>query len=381
VKRGIAIAVLLGLTLAVGATPATAATSPVTIDKQEVELAEKDGGGWTTSVGVTNLTDGNVTLAAKPAAAATGCDPEPGSARLLPARHTDVAVTIPAACKLDGKQFKFSLTAKSGKTTTLLTVVATLKSQEPKKPDWQALWSFAIALGGMLALVVFVFVSWKPRDPVRRRLNQTLPSLPDTWSFTDSWVSNVTVAGGLLAGVLGSSDVLKSVLGDDAEASLALATVGGAIAAAFIAAAGILVISFKTRADNRFTAGGVLAAAAVALAGAAGQLWVVYESARDFELGGLQDHLLPVVLVALALLVFYAYRSLLSVLVQGAPKAPTTESETARAASRMLTALKPEDEGEAGQVDELILRVEQEGLAPAGPPDAAYGAPRRSALP
>ena len=383
-KRGIAVVVALGLTLALGAMPATAATSPVTIDNTAVELAKggpREEAGRPT-VGLTNLTNHALRVTPKPALATAGCNPTlDNSSKLLPARHTTFTVAIPAACAVGDKPFRFTLTAKSGKAVASFAVAATLKTDPPDKPDWNALWSFAIALGGMAALMILVLFFWKPENPVKPRLDQRLPYLDDAWSFKDSWVSNITVVGGLLAGVFASSEVLKSILGEDSDASLALATVGGAIAAALIAAAGILVLALKTEKEGYFTVGGLLAASAIALAGAAGQVWVVYESARKFDLGGLEDRLLPIAIAALLLLVLYAYRSLRSVLIQGTTKPPGPESETARAASRMLTALKPEDEGEAGQVDELILRVEQEGLAPAGPPDTAYGAPRRSALP
>ncbi len=215
-KRGIAVVVALGLTLALGATPATAATSPVTIDNTAVELAKADGGGWTTSVGLTNLTNRALRVTPKPALATAGCNPTlDNSSRLLPARHTTFTVTIPAACAVGDKPFSFNLTAKAGKAVASFAVAATLKKDPPDKPDWNALWSFAIALGGMAALMIVVLFFWKPENPVKPRLDQQLPYLDDAWSFKDSWVSNITVVGGLLAGVFASSEVLKSILGED----------------------------------------------------------------------------------------------------------------------------------------------------------------------
>ncbi|MDX6671364.1 MAG: hypothetical protein QOI91_1727 [Solirubrobacteraceae bacterium] len=373
--RVAATVVTAGLLIAFGPAGTMAATSPVTLDTRDV-IAQKAGGGWTASVGVTNLTDRDLVLAARPARTKAGCDPSPDNRGKLPrARHVTFKVTIPAACQVAGRPFAFDLTATVGRRKTALHVVATLKKPDPAKPDWDALWSFLVALAVALVLVVAVLVHWTPEGDAKRWPNQPLLYLDDTWSFKDSWVSNITVAGGLLAGIFGSSDVLKAILGDKAEGSLALATVGGAVAAAFIAAAGILVLTFKTKADDRFTVGGVLAAVAVALAGAAGQLWVVFEAAREFDLGGLQKNLLPVVILALALLALYGFRSLGTLLHQGTTKPPPVDSDTIVAASMIAKALKPDLEPRA-----FLQSFATEGLAPDVTPVDRPRA-RRSALP
>jgi hypothetical protein len=377
-KRGTGIIFGLMLSLAVAPPAAIGATSPATIDNPAVELAKADGGGWTTSVGLTNLTNRTLRVTPKPALATAGCNPTlDNSSRVLPARQASFKVTIPAACAVGDKPFRFKLTANAGKAVASFAVAATLKKEPPDKPDWNALWSFAIALGGMAALMILVLFFWKPENPVKPRLDQQLPYLDDAWSFKDSWVSNITVVGGLLAGVFASSEVLKSILGEDSDASLALATVGGAIAAALIAAAGILVLALKTEKEGYFTVGGLLAASAIALAGAAGQVWVVYESARKFDLGGLEDRLLPIAIAALVLLVLYAYRSLRSVLVQGTTEPPAVPSDAVAAATLIVHALKPEG---SPNTMTLLEGLKAEGLVYDVSPDYRPR-PRRSALP
>jgi hypothetical protein len=46
----------------------------------------------------------------------------------------------------------------------------------------------------------------------------TLPHLPTTWSFKESWASNVTAGVAVMSSVVGSTDVVKTFLGEGAEA-------------------------------------------------------------------------------------------------------------------------------------------------------------------
>src|SRR5256885_2506755 len=70
------------------------------------------------------------------------------------------------------------------------------------KPAWGNLWAFPIALGAILFAVAVFFVDWSLSKPAAPRvkadempvkLSQPLKYLGATWSFDDSWVSNVTV--------------------------------------------------------------------------------------------------------------------------------------------------------------------------------------------
>lgn len=104
---------------------------------------------------------------------------------------------------------------------------------------------------------------------------------------------------------------MKAYLGEDAESSIALATVGAAIAVSFIAAGGLLVLATKTKGGKSFTIAGFAAAASLTLVGAFGELWVVWKSATNFDLGGLENQLWMLFVPAMALLFIYGLRNIL----------------------------------------------------------------------
>jgi hypothetical protein len=177
----------------------------------------------------------------------------------------------------------------------------------PVSPDWSALdsffWAFAafVFVAGLYAYALArgTLTSITRRtstDPPRSSPRAPLVYLDTAWSFSDSWVSNITVIGGLLTGIIGSTSVVKT-LGDQAEGSRALATVGAAVAVAFIAAGPIVLLS--TKRGGYFSVGGLLLASSIVLAGAAGELYVVADAATRLTLGGFEGWL-PWVLLGTA---------------------------------------------------------------------------------
>jgi hypothetical protein len=232
---------------------------------------------------------------------------------------------------------------------------STAPKPETNEPAWSNLWVFPIALAALLAFAAVFFLVWRTdRSPV----NQPLKYLESTWSFKDSWVSNVTVAGGLLTGIFGSTDVVTAFLGPDAKSSVALATVGAATAAAFIAAGPIVVQATKSKVGDFFTVGGLLAASAVTLSGASGEIWVVYRSGQELDLGGWEDRIWIAALAAGALLALYAYRTLLATLAHGLqPPPPTPPSDTIVAATMLVEALKVHPNIDANAVDTAMAAV------------------------
>jgi len=186
------------------------------------------------------------------------------------------------------------------------------------------------------------------------------------------------VVGGLLTGIFGSSDVVKS-LGNDANSTVALATVGAAVAVAFIAAGAVFLLATKSKRGDYFTVGGLLGASAIVLAGASGELWVLYRSGEKLDLGGWQ-HTIPKVLFcgALALLALYAFRTIPATLKHGLNQPrPAPQSDTIVAANMIIAALKnahPDINEEA--ITTAVHKVER---ADARSPDEPLP-PRRSAL-
>jgi hypothetical protein len=260
-------------------------------------------------------------------------DPE----QLRPAEHTAVEVTVPAACISEAEdRFTFTVSADTSP-PQVFDVTATQASDVAAEPKWGALLAFPIGLGASLALAVIVtFMMWSlnwQQGPTTR-----LKHLDAAWSFNDSWVSNVTVLGGLLTGIFGSTEVVTALLGEDAEGSAALAIVGSAVAAALVAAGPIVLLILKQ--DDYFTPLGLLFASAFTLAGAAGEIWVVYSSGRALDLGGWGNWIIVLAVLGYVLLLFYALTSLPATMRAGviAPQA-AVGADSMQAALVIATAL------------------------------------------
>lgn len=285
------------------------------------------------------------------------------SGSLPPAQTRTFTATLTTGCGQIKNPFVMIVTAGG---TDLQPVTATVEAK-PKTPDWDALqkWFFLSTLVALaLMVIVLIVASIKGTPP-----SASLPSLDDSWSFKDSWVSNVTVVGGLLAGIFGSSDVLTGVLGDDADEALALATIGGAVAVALIGAAGVVVIALKTISSGKFTAFGVLAGSTIALGAAGGQLGAVYECARKLELGGEEDHLSKYLIAGLVLLGVYGFLSVLGVLIQGHTEKPD-EDPAAEPVSESLFAAAV-IAASVNEPDTAVTREKVNGILTALKPDVA----------
>ena len=342
---GVALLAMLAGSVASAQTSATA-----TIDSRSPTLEKVDGGGWTASLGFTNLTNDLIKLTAEPSDTTdTGCNLTLDKSDLPAAEHVAVKVTVPAACNVnaDGIDFVISSTAN---TAPVSFEVAATSTEETSKPDWGELSAFPIALLVLLLAAVlfgrfFRYVQPDPNNPNPPKLHPgfkaPLKYLKETWSFKDSWVSNVTAAGALLTGIFGSSDVVTAFLGKDGKSSVALATVGAAVALAFIAAGPLVLFAMKSREGDFFTVRGLLLASAVTMAGAYGQLWVVYQTGKVLDLDGWENWVGPMALAAAVLLVFYASSSVRATLTQGLviPQ-PPAPSDTIRAATMIVEALK-----------------------------------------
>lgn len=346
----------LGIAALLGVSSARGQGVAVTIDSRTPTLTE-GGDGWTTSLGFTNVTASPIELKAQPVANDDGCALELDKAELPPAEHRSVTVKIPNGCGAgDGFDFVVSYSPSGAESAGTFTITASPKSSADE-PNWSALWAFPIALGlSVLASFVF-YLLW--RTPRRSSLSYPLKYLEATWSFKDSWVSNITVAAGLLTGIFGSSEVVTAFLGEDADSSVALATVGAAFAVAFISAGPIIVLATKSKVGDHFTVGGVLAASAVTLGGAFGELYVLYESGAQLDLNGWEDRIAYAAFAAGLLLAFYALRALLGTLRQGVKKPPPKPpSDTIAAARMVVEAFKARPDTNAAELDAALAALE-----------------------
>jgi hypothetical protein len=208
-------------------------------------------------------------------------------------------------------------------------------------PDWWLFTAFPVA--GFIALVAlfivgchryrdgykgktsggqaFTFISWWRTHPL---------NLSTNWSLTDSWGSNVTVIGAAFAGVFGTSDVLTAILGTDTDPVLALSIVSGAVAVG-IAGAAPLVLTVL-RVHSGVTPLALLVGASLTVAAAGGELAVITLGASDLSLGGVQDGMLPALVVGALILLVYSCRTMSeSLLPKPSPqkKEPTKQPEHA----------------------------------------------------
>jgi hypothetical protein len=76
---------------------------------------------------------------------------------------------------------------------------------------------------------------------------------------------------------------VTALVGENGKSSAALATVGTAVAASFIAAGSLIVLASKTKKEH-ISVGGLLAAYAVTLAGSFGEVWVLFRAGERLEL-------------------------------------------------------------------------------------------------
>jgi hypothetical protein len=345
-RIALAIAVL-GFAFAVK-TSAWGASALITLDSTSAVLSKSDAGAVTTKIALTNLTTDDVDISfAKPAAAPAGCAPRIIANRAIgPAQHEDVTVAVDACDAKNGVKLNLVATAhpaKGGQPTTpqgLPPVTASFKPQG--KAPWRRLWAFLGALLVAVVLVLVLWVAWWVHAKWFRQSSElteagtgdggddgtdddSLPSpgllsplsgLDTTWSFKDSFASNLTAAAGLLVVVLGSTDVLTAAIGDDAKNSIAVATVAGVIATAAVA----------------FGAGGLLLGAIVALAAAGGQLWTITLLLFDANLSNNADEAIWIgAVVTTLVLAAYSVISLVGTLDIGFypdpvdPIAPTPE--------------------------------------------------------
>jgi hypothetical protein len=333
------------------------------IDTRAPALQQGKGGDWTVPLGFTNLTNKDITIQATPTHATdSGCQLSLDRAQLRSAEHTAVILNVPPGCNVRKDGFDFNVSVTGGTSSPITFPVTAAPKPDTSKPEWRALGAFPVIFGGLfIAACICLVVLAARRSASGWTYSTELKYLDSTWSFTDSWVSNVTVIGGLLAGIFGSSSVVKALLGNDADSSIALATVGAAVAAAIIAAGPIVLLATKsqparkskraarrvnargsatTRSGDCITLGGFVFAAVVTLTGAAGEIWVVYRSAQKLDLGGWQHKIVYLAVLGFALLALYAIRTIPATIIHGTTAPDAVRSDTLKAADLIVAALK-----------------------------------------
>lgn len=262
-----------------------AATAPpprvglVTIDSTTPDLAAGDNGDHVARLGFTNLTRTDVDVSAHPLDDKPKCKLTLDHASLAHAQHTGVQVTVPKACAPEGTfVFVVDIGDKDAPSQSF-TVVAPVPAPV-KAPRWWALWLFPVLLFRFAVVAcAYAYFSGLARAP--------LTHLEATWSFKDSWASNVTAVGALATGIFGSTDAVSAALGPNAKPFMNVVVIGAAIATGLAAAGPVALTLFRKKDEKKsrydHTVLGFLLAAAATLAGALGELGIVlYE---EFQFG------------------------------------------------------------------------------------------------
>lgn len=319
------------LLLAVHAAAGYAAPAAVVLDEGTPTFSELETGGWAAKLDLTNATDNTVQLEVRsvrpPVGGLCTVQFETGpTVALQAAQRGSVTVTYSQGCDIGPRGADATLTTNTKPPQAIDATIG--PPTESPQPDWDALWAFAVALlVSLVVLLVMLYTNEKMTFGTR------LTNLPSTWSFKESWATNVTAGGGILAGIVGSTEVVKAFLGTEASSSIALAIVGGAVAVAFVTFGGLLVQTVKYVDSETPTAGGFVLGASCTLAGAFGELVTLYVTGHSLELGGWQDRLLPIVIVIGIVLTIYAVISVRATLEVGTrPQPPSPLSDRAVAA-------------------------------------------------
>ena len=361
-----ACALLAGFALAaVGGQAAAANGALVTLDSAKPALAADDP-GWTVDVSLTNLTQDELTVtAAETAKHVQGCDLEVSTGSPLPAAQPGiVTVTVPHACSaVDGFGIKLTATDSSG-ANPVSQSVAVEASKPPTDVNWAPLNAFWISLvaGLVLAGVGFGWLCCEKHGG--QGLLGRLPYLEASWTFKDSWLTNVTAGAGLLTGIIGTSGVAKALVGADADDKLRLATVAAAIAAALIAASPLVLGALAGTDDGQPTIAGLFVAGAVSLSAASGLLWALGSSAGLLGVPWLSQHNhgLWLAVAGIALTLWYGVTSMASTVRSGLhepdPAKPSDVTLAAELVSGAIIARIP-----VLADDKASLRQLQDGLA------------------
>jgi hypothetical protein len=397
-----AVIVSLGLT---GLAASAASTVALTSTKPQLTIV--NDATATTTLTFVNVGTDNPKVTVTAADCQTSLEP----ATLVASVQSEVKLTL-TGCHVNTGD-AVDLTVKAADATWTITASA----GSGDKPPWDRLWvSFLIGLVVAVVLVLLTFMRWNGSSSVdswheafehnpfgdkRRKLwGEPLPGLGHKYDVTKSWASNITIVTSVFAGVFGSSAVVKTLIGKDPESVLAVAVVAAAIAAGLVAIAPIVIGATNAAGDGdgggggdrrtseaarkrpepepesqasdaprtRFTSVyGLLLAAVVTLTATIGQLGVLVSTAANLELGPV-DELMPIIgVLALALLVVYAYRSLIVALTVGKslpdPDAPDGGDDTDGANANIV--VRNLDNADGISTVQVVVRARATGRPPA----------------
>lgn len=379
--RRLAALCALGIVLLVPAREATATPALVTIDDTKPKLT-KAGGETSGMVAVRNLTQESLTVSAAPTNGGAKCRVEPSDKAIPASTMQDVALTV-SSCDIpeDGLKFALTVTGSKGETQSIDLTAA----KPAAEADWTPMKAFPVALV-ILGLATWAgYLLWRhdtripganPTDQtVKPNLSTPLSELGSTWKFSDSWASNVTLAGGLLTGVVGTAGPVKALLGADADNAIGVSVVGAAVAVVLVGAGSIAAQALKDGTKDVFTVGSLLVGAVLTMSGALGQVYVTAVGGGALQNGRWKAEVLTGAVLVAGLLLLYAFHSLRSTLDRGVDDGvPAADPEAVVAAKLVIAAraaaasLPPADQVGAIRAAENAVKAAST-LAPGATPE------------
>jgi hypothetical protein len=205
-------------------------------------------------------------------------------------------------------------------------LAATGSKAKAPEPPWAWLWVFPVCL---VVFTLFALIWLTTKTNVNFWTNP--PRIAGTWSFGDSWATNVTALGAVLSAIFSTSEAAKALFGAGrADAAIEFATIGAAIALAFIAASPLILLACDDDGGNH-TAGGLLLAVSMLITGALGELVVDARAIAGFGIG-YDIHVVWIGIAMLAIiLLIYAARASKIAITAAAPAAavPPTRNRAA----------------------------------------------------
>lgn len=294
-------AAVLGLAVIGGIVFATPAGAEVTAQSGPITLTESDG-DLKGSVTVHNSEDSEITVT--PSTSGTGdekaCAVSPEAVEVAENATRTLDVTFTGCGGGDPAPTLFLSFSDDTDTKVLQTTV-----KASTKPDWGSLVWFAPAFVlAALAVTVGALTGGKTWDDLRAPAS----GIEASWSFQDSWVANINLGAGIIAGVFAASGILKNVLGTEPANELAVMAVAAAFGVGLSAAGVLITKAFAEK--GKPIALAVVVAAIPTLTGAFGQVAVIWKQSEQLDLGVLKDAAPIVALGAAIVLLAYGFFSI-----------------------------------------------------------------------
>jgi len=367
--RSAVVGLAVVLVFLLSAEVAAANTVDIVVDSTEIKVDKKADGTFSGKFTIMNVSDATVTVTPT---VASGCRATLDPAALDAGRRSEVLLTLSSGCSLD-KGTELTLSFPTGTSPPSVSVAVSEKKQTTV--DWTHLLKYALA-GIVIALLALIYPLVKKHqrneqltstasdlyknlaerrkteeekitDAFQKRglgtpkanpqtlqeehkigLRTELKGLSTDWSFKDNWVSNITLGSAAIVTLLGTSGVLKAILGSEPEAVLGLLAVAGAIAALLVAIGPLILKMIGKRAGTP-TIWGMLLAATVTLSATMFLIVAVGWEAYDLTAGGARFFVLGVTTFVVFVVFWYSTKSLRGYVVEdvGAKDTPPSPNE------------------------------------------------------